>query len=188
MGMKHVLVEICQRARERRLPFLLVGGNAVILLGIPRFTRDIDIMITDEHRDAWRQLIFDLGYRSYHAIDAFEQFEPAGAAADLGPAPGIDLMLVGRSTWEKLYPAAQQVDLDQGETVQIPSALHFIAMKLNASRNPNRRAGASDLGDVISLVRACQIDTLDPGFQAILERYGSAEDIAAIHKTFPEHD
>ncbi len=29
------------------MPFLVVGGNAVILLGIPRFTRDIELLITD---------------------------------------------------------------------------------------------------------------------------------------------
>jgi hypothetical protein len=139
-------------------------------------------LITDNYREAWRELLLGLGYRSYHAVDAFEQFEPVDPMATVGPAPGIDLMLVDRSTWDKLYPAANRVALDEGETVRVPDPLHLIAMKLNAARNPHRRVGASDIGDVIALVKACGLDLNDPGFVAVLERYGSPESVAAIRQ------
>ena len=130
--MKSVLSELANLAAERGLPFLLVGGNAVILWGVPRFTRDIDLLITDAHRSAWHELITSLGYEMFHRVDAFEQFE-------CPPRPGIDLMLVHAETWEKLVPSARQVDLDHGAKARIPDVLHLIAMKLNASRNPHPR-------------------------------------------------
>ena len=180
--MKTLLVTICRRAREGKLPFLLVGGNAVILHGVPRFTRDVDIMITDVHRQGWRDLIQSLGYQAYNKNDAFEQFE---AKSEGGVA--IDLMLVDQSTWDKLYPAATEVDIDGGERAKIPDPLHLISMKLNASRSPNRRAGAPDLDDAISLIKSCRIDTQDPRFKEVIDRYASFGDRAIINDAFPDN-
>ena len=178
--MKDQLVQIADLAAKRNLPFLLVGGHAVILHGVPRFTRDIDIMTTDEWRDEWRELIEDLGYRKFHAVDAFEQFEPDPEQSATTSRVGIDLMFVDASTWEKLYPAADDIDLQPDVRAKIPNVLHLIAMKLNAARSPHRRIGATDLSDVIELISAAKIDIESSAFREIAERYASAEDLAAI--------
>jgi hypothetical protein len=173
-AMKSVLVQLANAAAARGLPFLLVGGNAMILWGVPRFTRDIDLLVTDAYRAEWHHLIMQLGYRLLHKVDAFEQFECPGR-------PGIDIMLVNADTWEKLLVAAQEVELDQEATALIPAVLHLIAMKLNAAKNPHRRADATDLQDVMALIRTLQIDTSSEEFVAILDRYASADDKTAIH-------
>ena len=175
--MNTALVEIAEAART----FLLVGGHAVILWGVPRFTRDIDLLITDAHRSAWYDLISSLGYKRFHKVDAFEQFEAAGK-------PGLDLMLVDSSTWEKLHPAATQVELDQGASASIPGVLHLIAMKLHASKNPKRRADATDLQDVIALIKRHPIDQRDTAFTEILERHASPQDKAAIQRILGGHE
>jgi hypothetical protein len=180
-SLKNALSNLANLAAERGLPFLLVGGNAVILWGVPRFTRDIDFVITDEHRSAWHDLITSLGYKMFHKVDAFEQFECPGL-------PGIDLMLVHADTWGKLIPAARDVDLDQGAKAKIPDVLHLIAMKLNASRNPLRRSDAADIQDVIALIKVCTLDIRTEAFQAVLDRYASAEDRAKIEAIVPDHD
>ena len=51
--MKDTLRLLAQIAQTHQLPFLLIGGNAVIRYGIPRFTRDIDLLIPDTHEKAW---------------------------------------------------------------------------------------------------------------------------------------
>ncbi len=140
-------------------------------------------MITDEWRDGWRELIENLGYRKFHSIDAFEQFEPDPDHATTPHGVGIDLMVVDESTWEKLYPAAVKIELQNCISAKIPNVYHLIAMKLNASRSPHRRTGATDLSDVIELVAAHKIDINAPEFHDIAKRYASPEDLAAIRKS-----
>lgn len=45
------LKTVCEKAREQGLDeFILIGGNAVIAHGVPRFTRDIDFVVPERHR------------------------------------------------------------------------------------------------------------------------------------------
>jgi hypothetical protein len=181
--LKNQLSQIACLATERNLPFLYVGGHAVIFHGVPRFTRDIDIMTSDEWRDGWRTLIESLGYQKFHSIDAFEQFEPDPDQPTAASRVGIDLMFVDKPTWEKLYPAAAEIELSPGVHAKIPCVLHLIAMKLNASRSPHRRVGATDLSDVIELIAAQGIDIDTADFREIAARYASANDMKAIRKS-----
>ena len=95
--MQETLRKILSSADERNLPFLLIGGNAVILYGHPRNTIDLDLLIPQSKRSAWLDLVHGLGFRLHHGTDAFVQLEPASREG----AP-IDLMLVDERTWELL--------------------------------------------------------------------------------------
>ncbi|RLA94330.1 MAG: hypothetical protein DRG55_06720 [Deltaproteobacteria bacterium] len=44
-GLRDLLLKLCEKLNEKRVDYLLIGGMAVMLHGLPRFTEDIDIMV-----------------------------------------------------------------------------------------------------------------------------------------------
>jgi hypothetical protein len=167
----NAVVEILKLAQKEQLPCLLVGGHAVILYQVPRFTRDIDFVVPDEATDRWLDFLRQLGYRVYHRTDAFIQLEPATP----GSMPPVDLMLVDEGTWTKLLAQAQERDAGEGLRLAVPHPWHLIAMKLMAARSPARRAGASDWSDIFDLLRTCKVNLADPEFRKLVLQYGGEE-------------
>lgn len=149
---------------------MLIGGHAIILYGIPRFTRDIDLCVPDTHEKAWRAAMRRLGYRFVHGTNAFLQFTGDSDAM----LPPVDMMLVDTATWEKLLANARRPAGASGPPLDVPAPEHLVAMKLQAAASPHRRTGASDWSDVAGLVHACAIDLDDPAFRAIVEKFGGA--------------
>lgn len=167
----NAVVEILKRAQQEQLPGLLVGGHAVILYQVPRFTRDIDFVIPEEAIDRWLEFLQRLSYRIYHRTEAFIQLEPATP----GTMPPVDLMLVDQSTWTKLNVQAEERDAGEGMHLRVPHPWHLIAMKLSAAKSPTRRAGASDWSDILDLLRTCKIDLADPEFRKLVVKFGGDE-------------
>lgn len=57
------LNEICREANHAGLEdFILIGGNAVIAHGVPRFTRDVDFVIPERETMPWRQFLESRGF------------------------------------------------------------------------------------------------------------------------------
>jgi hypothetical protein len=167
--MIETLQTLVQAAREQKLPFLLVGGNAVILFGVSRMTMDIDFLITDVHRESWQTLMESHGYRLFHRAPAFDQYEPRVKG---GSFPGVDFMLVDPEVWRKLEASAYTTELVPGVPVPLPSPLHLIAMKLQAARNPHRKRGALDYQDISGLLEAQKLDLNDATVEAAILRHG----------------
>ena len=108
------ITAILRAASERGLPSLLIGANAIVLLGYIRDTVDLDLLVPEQSRSQWLDLLRELGYRVFHGVEAFAQFEPA----DKTGAP-VDLMFVEEATWEKLIAGAREMDLS-GQRVLVP--------------------------------------------------------------------
>ncbi|MGI9173431.1 MAG: hypothetical protein ACR2F0_08995 [Chthoniobacterales bacterium] len=174
----NVIVEIVKRARLEELPCLVVGGHAVILYQIPRFTRDLDFLIPDEAVDRWLDFLQRLSYRVFHRTGAFIQLEPATA----GSRPPVDLILVDEQTWIKLIGKAQERDAGEGLSLPVPHPWHLIAMKLRATKSATRRADAVDWSDILDLVQTCRIDLSDPEFQKIVLQFGGEESLQRMQR------
>jgi hypothetical protein len=166
-----VVLEIVKRAQQEKLPGLLVGGHAVILYAVPRFTRDIDFLVPDHAVEQWLGFLQRLSYRVYHRTEAFIQLEPATP----GTLPPIDLMLVDEKTWANLLAKAEERDAGEGMRLAVPHPWHLIAMKLTAAKAPGRRATGSDWSDILDLIRTCKIDLADPEFRQLVIRFGGEE-------------
>lgn len=69
--MEKDVTTILRLANERGLPSLLIGGNAIILLGYIRNTADLDLLLPEESRPAWLDLMRELRYRFFRGIEAF---------------------------------------------------------------------------------------------------------------------
>ena len=178
MNPEESIVQIIQKAGEQELPYLLVGGHAIILYGIPRFTRDVDLLIPDTHEKLWREFLSGLfHYHLYHSTHAFLQFDHQ--SSDFHP---VDIMLVDAGTWEKLSAKARTMPLDSKTSVHLPHPTHLIAMKLTAFLSPYRRRDNADWSDIINMIREQKLSLDDPEFRAIILRYGSKEILKKLQK------
>jgi hypothetical protein len=167
----NAVIEILKQAQKEQLPCLLVGGHAVILYQVPRFTRDIDFVVPDEATGRWLDFLKRLRYRVYHRTGAFIQLEPATP----GSMPPVDLMLVDENTWGKLIAKSESRDAGEGMHLPVPHPWHLIAMKLTAAKSAARRAGASDWSDIFDLLRTCNIDIADPEFRKLVVQFGGED-------------
>ena len=129
--MQETLRRIIEAAEARNLPFLLIGGHALILIGFARNTVDIDLLVPTFRRPAWLDLMRELGFRFYHGAGAFAQFEPE----DKG-VTSVDLMFVDDHTWSSLSEAPITKAI-AGHDVQLPRPEHLVALKLHAAKAPD---------------------------------------------------
>ena len=171
------LVRLGIQAEIRKLPYLLVGGNAVINYGVVRFTRDIDFLIPETALNEWQTFLEETGYRCFHASCAFCQFE--SPTPNLAP---VDLMLVDTSTWGKLFEKAERKPVTDDYTPLLPAGIHLIAMKLQASRSTNRRIHAQDWSDVVQLIQKLEINIKEPEIAELIVRYGGDDALSQLEK------
>jgi hypothetical protein len=155
------------KAAGSGLPLLLVGGHAVIHYGVPRFTRDLDLLIPDSHVDPWIDFALSLEFRAEHRSPSFIQFTGPDTFSHIP----LDLMVVDSRTWDLLTAQAQPATLGNC-SIRVPSPEHLLAMKLQAARAPTRLDPAIDWSDARELVRLCSLDLDNPVIQAIVDRYG----------------
>lgn len=165
--MDEAALDVIQLAGEENLPFLLIGGHAVIALGIERTTLDVDLLISAEDLPKWKDLLFRHGCSLARETPAFAQFLPQES-----DGMRLDLMLVDGQTFSKLYSAAQNAQFG-AHSVRVPTPLHLIALKLHALKNPNRAALGKDIADILALSERYKLDYFSPEFQHILNRYAS---------------
>lgn len=181
--MKLFLLEIASEAKNHSLPYLIIGGHAVILWGVPRFTKDVDLLIIEKDITMWIRLMERLGLQLLNRTAAFAQFVCRGD----GDIPPVDIMVVDEKTWNNLINNACVKNIGMGSEVKVPCVKHLIAMKIHSLKSPFRRAGNSDLPDIINLMKIGNIAWQDPEFKAIVKRYGSQEIMDNIKKEF-EHE
>ena len=171
MNLQESLVQIIRKAEKLKLPYLLVGGHAVILYGVSRLTRDIDLLIPDSHIDPWTYFLTKtFGYRLFQSSHAFLRFEH-----DSQDSIPIDFMVVNWSTWEKLIARTETRSLDHDLQVLLPHPTHLIAMKLTALSAPHRRKDNSDWFDIINIIREQKLSLEDAEFRSLILHYGGDE-------------
>lgn len=177
--MKEEITSILRLASERGLPSLLIGGNAIILLGYIRSTVDLDLLVPESSRSRWLDLFRDLGYRLLHGVSAFAQFEPPQRRGT-----PVDLMFVEDPTWEKLQIDSVAMSL-AGEPVRLPRPDYLVALKLHATASATRRNPEMDWADIYQIIRICRLNPDDESFRSLILRYGGENALRKI-KSFPK--
>jgi hypothetical protein len=170
------VTRILRLAADRGLPSLLIGGNAVVLLGYIRNTIDLDLLLPDTARSAWLDLLRELGYRFFHGGSAFAQFESPDAAG-----MPVDLMFVDETTWNKLLEGAKEMTLGEGR-VLLPRPEYLVALKLHAAASPTRRRPEVDWEDIRQIVRICALDPEREPFRSLILRYGGEDALSKIRR------
>ncbi|HEX8680194.1 MAG TPA: hypothetical protein VF683_09555 [Chthoniobacterales bacterium] len=172
--MKEDVIHLIRRARENGLPSLVIGAHAVILLGYTRNTTDFDLLVPEEKRSEWLDLMRELGFRLFHGTEAFVQMEAARAGGT-----SVDLMFVDGPTWQSLLRGARAGDFG-GEKVLTPRPEFLVALKLHAASSPTRSKPAIDWEDIRQIVRICALDPEEESFRDLIVRYGGEDGLARI--------
>lgn len=177
--MEKEVIAILQGAAERGLPSLLIGAHAVIAFGHIRNTVDLDLLVPEQDRSRWLDLLRESGYRLFHGTDAFAQFE----SKEQSGAP-IDLMFVEQATWEKLNLGAREMKLE-GAPALLPRPEYLIALKLHAAASPTRSKPELDWEDIRQIIQTCRLDPEEESFRALILRYGGDSALERI-RNFPK--
>jgi predicted nucleotidyltransferase len=160
-----LMKELICHLNFKEIPFLLIGGRGLEAHGYVRNTKDVDLLISLQSKDAIATSLRELEYACIAETAIFSRWRSANPISD-----DVDLLYVDPGTYAKL--ASDAITMDFGsETVSVPSLLGMIALKLHAIRNnPERRhRDVSDIRAVIELHR----NTIHPDeIQSMCERYG----------------
>ncbi len=144
------LRSIADALRTAHRPFAVVGGLAVSVRGEPRFTRDVDVVVTVLDDRDMETLVFDLGALGYRTVALVEHglrlrlstarlATPAGLIVDLiAPTCGIEQEIVER---------AQPVRVAAAGELPVARAEELLAMKVlsMSDRRPQDRMDAVNL-------------------------------------------
>jgi hypothetical protein len=170
---------VLRTLEKAHVPYLVIGGHAVILLGFLRNTFDLDILIAEEFLNSARLALGGIGYSKYFETDAFLQLQ---APVELPP---VDLMIVDAQTFSRLIRFTEHRVLD-GERILIPDALRLVALKLHAIRSATRSRQETDWQDIVGILRAARQDLENTEFKEIVERYGGPAALAEIRQRLGE--
>lgn len=162
--------KLSRAASDAKLKALLIGGHAVNMHGVSRFTEDFDFLVPRGKLDSWKALLSGLGFTSFFEGPTFAQF---ASEADHGPKR-LDLMFVNDETFTKLSARALSLP-EPSESLTIVCVEHLIALKLHALKQDLEHRRLRDFLDVVDLVTKNQIDLQSVEMQEIFERYGTPE-------------
>jgi hypothetical protein len=160
------IIAACSKNSE--LPFLVIGGLAVIAHGYPRDTVDLDYLVRRSGRESWQSALARLGYKVAHEHDNFAQFtsEPGGT--------DVDLMFVNDSTFDAMFGASLSQDTGLSQA-RFPSLEHLVALKLHVLKQQLRHRMLKDMDDVINLLLANRVDLRQENWRQLFEKYGSQD-------------
>lgn len=116
---RRILERIGRTLRKREIPYMVIGGQAVLLYGEPRLTRDVDITV-------------GIG------IDELDRLEEAASHAGLVPIPS-DPSAFARSTM--VYPCS-----DSASGIRVDFIMSFLEYERGAiSRSKTVRLGRTNV-------------------------------------------
>jgi hypothetical protein len=163
------LETISEKAASVNLPFLLIGGYAVMAHGFARSTYDLDLLVPRSDSARWKNLVAEIGFGFFREGPTFLQFHPPSA-----DVPPLDLMLVGDDTFAQMQAASVAVDT-ASTPVKAVSLEHLIALKCHSIRHGGARRAVKDAEDVIQLIQANRLDPTRDPLRALILKQGGQE-------------
>ncbi len=133
---QQLLGRIARKLDARHLPYMIVGGQAVLVYGEPRLTRDIDITLGVDS-DHWRdivEMIESLGWR-------LEVKDPESFVRDtmvlpaLDPESGVRIdFIFSNSSYELQALERARPTSVEGESIRFASVEDLVILKTVAGR------------------------------------------------------
>ncbi|HUF11426.1 MAG TPA: nucleotidyl transferase AbiEii/AbiGii toxin family protein [Rhodothermales bacterium] len=143
-----LISRITRELRSRRLTFMIIGGQAVLLHGRPRATEDIDIVVGTDPSGLTNLLeacaVLDLVVLA-DDVESFVQRSFVLPVADESTGIRVDFIFSSTRFEKEAIERVELVELE-GESVPFASVEDLIILKLIAGR-------AVDLQDAAAVVR-----------------------------------
>ena len=164
-----VIRTISQKADEAGLPFLIIGGYAVMAHGFIRATDDLDLLVQASRRNQWRGLMEGLSMSVYCETPAFMQFSPPP-----GAGLPVDLIFVADEVFERMRAETQQASVEN-LTLGVVSLLHLIALKCHAIQHGKPLRRIKDTEDLVQLITLNGLNLIEPELRATILKHGNQE-------------
>ena len=165
----NTLKAIADRAAERKLQFVVIGGRALNFHGYDRQTFDLDLVVNRSERAEWAKLVGEIGYTIYNEGSTFWQFNPP---PDEGEP--LDIMLVKGETLGKIISDAA-TELVEDSAINMASVSTLMATKCHAIKHGHAARVEKDVDDLIFLVVAKKLDLGDNYWRELILKYGTPE-------------
>jgi predicted nucleotidyltransferase len=161
--------EIAKRASESGIPFLVIGGYAVIAHGYVRTTDDLDLIVQRGQRAQMSKLLGDLGMSVKNDAANFVQFDSKDETS-----MDVDLMFVSADVFSQLERAAIETKVESA-SVRMVSLVHLIALKCHALQHSRSIRRLKDMDDLIQLILINRLDLNEPALRGIILKHGNPE-------------
>jgi hypothetical protein len=148
-SLNNALAQLCEDLDAHRIDYMVIGAVALLAHGYPRFTEDINLVLTREGLEAFHRELIGLGY-----VPAFE-----GARKRLRATRGgvpVEVILAGEYPGDGLPkpvsfpdPAAASIEIDG---VRVVTLERLVELKLASGMTAPDRL--KDLADVQELIKA----------------------------------
>jgi hypothetical protein len=148
-SLNNALAQLCEDLDAHGIDYMVIGAVALMAHGYPRFTEDIDLVLTREGLEAFHRELIGLGY-----LPAFE-----GARKRLRATRGgvpVEVILAGEYPGDGKPkpvsfpdPAAASVEIDG---VRVVTLERLVELKLASGMTAPDRL--KDLADVQELIKA----------------------------------
>ena len=160
--------------------YCLIGGMAVSVRTVPRFTRDVDLAVAVAGDTEAETLVAGLRASGYVPTGTVEQ-EARGRMAQVRLAPSdgsgegvvVDLMFASSGIEGEVVASADTLDVLPGLAIPVASVGHLIAMKVLSRDDRTRPQDASDLRVLVGVARPGDLETAAKAL-ALVESRGFA--------------
>lgn len=160
-----ILKKLKEISSRENCPFILIGGHAMNIYGLSRQTGDIDLLIPENDRETWKNILLNAKYALFHEQSAFMQFSP--------PSPSewpIDFMLVDSDTYSQISEQSLEKEIDEVK-ISVPGLTHLMALKLHALNQESRRRELKDMDDLIGLLENSDMDIRGDEFRDLCFKF-----------------
>jgi hypothetical protein len=144
-------------SQEPPLPYLVIGGYAVVAHGYSRMTIDIDLLVRRTDKLTWHDRCLKMGLRCIGQSNAFAQYD--------GDDNRLDLMFVDMEAFDKMNDKSIPQDFGQVDAM-IVGLDHLIALKLHASK---------DFNDIEMLARHHALPITSDHYKELFLKYGTQQ-------------
>ncbi|VVB84669.1 Uncharacterised protein [uncultured archaeon] len=130
--MERELIKIIKLLNKHRIKYLLIGGFAAVLYGVPRSTFDIDIAISLESESIGKttSLLSDSGFAEKEKLEGGVRFTDGNVE--------IDLMFIESYKFNFFYEYHKDLSY-KGTVIKMPNIMDLIRMKESSTRDKDQQ-------------------------------------------------
>ncbi|MBU0574591.1 MAG: nucleotidyltransferase [Candidatus Margulisbacteria bacterium] len=121
---------------KHKIKYLVIGGIAVNLYGLHRFTRDLDLMISlsSENFDKFLEVMKELGYESRVPRSEWKKHAGIAFRNKTDQDKRIDIFLKNPIDFDSSYKSRKIINVDDKFSVSCVSLENLIELKEKADR------------------------------------------------------
>ena len=168
---------LARQFKKENLNVLLIGGYALQAFGIFRHTIDVDLLLPDADVPVLKNIMKKEDFGLIAETKNFLRFH-----REQSPARDIDILLVGKRTFDNLYDSSVSLHIMGGDW-KVPQPAHFIALKLHAIKN-NPRRESRDIADIVEIMEKTKKVPREK-LRTICDKYGPEGVFQRIERYLP---